>query len=56
MEELTAYELLSINGGSEQSYEDGKAAGEKVREYIDQIPNAYFWASLLIFAIFKVKV
>lgn len=50
--ELTAYELLSINGGSQESYKNGKAAGEKVKEVLDQIPDAYFWASILIFRYF----
>lgn len=56
MEELTTFELLSINGGSEQSYENGKAAGQKVREIIDEFPDAYFWASMLCFVLFKVKI
>lgn len=56
MEELTVFELLSINGGSEQSYENGKAAGQKVREIIDEIPDAYFWASMLCLVLFRVKI
>lgn len=56
MEELTVKELLSINGGSQESYENGREVGAQIRETIDQIPNAYFWASLIVLVVFKVKI
>jgi hypothetical protein len=45
--ELSSSELMSVNGGSQQSYDSGHAAGAAVRKFID---NAMLeWAILKIF-------
>lgn len=54
MEELTTFELLSINGGSAQTYESGRAAGAAVRGWIEQFPDAYFYARALVKIVFHV--
>jgi len=33
MNELNFQELISVNGGSQESYENGVAAGEAVKEF-----------------------
>lgn len=56
MVELTSQELILVNGGSQETYEAGQAAGQKVRDFLDDASLAYFIASIAIFAIFKVKI
>lgn len=56
MTELTSQELLLINGGSQETYQNGKAAGEKVREFLDDAALAWFICEVAALVIFKVKI
>lgn len=56
MENLTFDEIVTINGGSQETYEAGQAAGQKARDFVDDLSVAYAIASVLIFCIFKVKI
>jgi hypothetical protein len=42
--ELSSSELMSVNGGNQQSYDSGYAAGAAVRQFIDNAATE--WAIL----------
>ena len=56
MTTLTLQEMTLINGGSQETYEAGKAAGQKVRDILDDAALAYTIVSIAVLLIFKIKV
>ena len=49
MEELTFNELILFNGGSQETYEAGQKAGEKVRDFIDDCGALITIISVVLF-------